>query len=259
MFLKIGIATVSVAVVFGAPSAILFAILAIPAVRLLGGLFRGRTASALLLGGPSTADHGDPVRPKLGAADKARFETYFNAMLRWTARADRLCDIPPGRRRASEASNVADVLQAACDRLLQMNIRFDDVGDDIAIRKSIAWAQSAITILRRELPQERPGRRAMEGALDIAYVDETGTRTERYVEARGIESRDGLLYLWAWCETKQAVGKFRVDRIAALADGESGEVVEPNRITRWLLERASGSLVPTNLREARLGAGRRAA
>src|SRR5262245_12115262 len=120
MILKIGVATVFVAVVFGAPAAVLFVLLAIPAFRLLNGLFRRPRTSDLLLLGLSTADQAERARSKPGAADKARFETYFNAMLRWTARADRLCDIPPGRRRASEATNVADVLQAACDRLLQM-------------------------------------------------------------------------------------------------------------------------------------------
>ena len=242
MFWKLGVATVLVAIVFGGPSAVLFALIALAASRLLAGSFdRPRPFTTALLAPP--ADDGRSTPPRLGAADKALFDKHFDSLLRWSARADRLCSVTAGRRRTSEASRVADVLEAACERLLQMRIGFDDVGDGIAIRKSIAWAQSAVAILRRDLPQEHPGRRAMEGALDIAYVDETGARTERYLDARSIEARDGLLYLWAWCESKQAVGRFRVDRIAALADGETGEIVEPGKITRWLLERASGSLV----------------
>lgn len=246
MIWKLGVASVLVAIVFGSPAAVLFALTGLAALHLLGGWFdrpgfdrSGKSAPALL----APPDKGRTT-PMPGAADKALFDKHLDALLRWTARADRLCSIAPGRRRTSEASRVADVLDAACDRLLQMRISFDDVGDGIAIRKSIAWAQSAVTILRRDLPEEHPGRRAMEGALDIAYVDDAGRRTERFLEARSIEAKDGRLYLWAWCEKKQGVGKFRVDRIAALADGETGEIVEPHLITRWLLERASGSLVP---------------
>jgi hypothetical protein len=247
MIWKLVVATVLVAMVFGGPAAVLFALAGFAALRLLGvpfdrpGKFERPGKSATILLAPPDRGRGAPMP---GAADKALFDKHFDSLLRWTARADRLCNIAAGRRRTSEASRVADVLQAACDRLLQMRISFDDVGDGIAIRKSIAWAQSAVTILRRDLPEEHPGRRAMEGALDIAYVDDTGRRTERYLEARSIEAKDGQLYLWAWCEKKQAVGKFRVDRIAALADGETGEIVAPHLITRWLLERASGSLVP---------------
>lgn len=86
--------------------------------------------------------------------------------------------------------------------------------------------------------EENTERFPLRGVLDIEYVDSKGQRTERYVEAKSLEARGGKLYLWAWCEIRQAVRNFRVDRIAALSNGETGEVVEPADIPVWLRERA---------------------
>lgn len=87
------------------------------------------------------------------------------------------------------------------------------------------------------------GRCNLQGALDIEYVDATGTRTERYIEAISLEVKDDKLYLWGWCESRQAIRKFLVHRVAALSDGETGEVIAPEHIANWLRERAQARTV----------------
>lgn len=77
------------------------------------------------------------------------------------------------------------------------------------------------------------------GALDIEYTDAEGDVSERYLEARSVEVRKGLVYLWAYCEQRQAIRCFRADRISALTDGETGEVADPANIAGWLLEQAT--------------------
>ena len=83
---------------------------------------------------------------------------------------------------------------------------------------------------------EKTGRR-LTGAFDIEYRDGDGDLTERYIEASSLVDRGGKLYLYGWCEMRQAMRSFRVDRIEALTDGETGEIVEPAEISRWLMAR----------------------
>ncbi|MDY6960272.1 MAG: WYL domain-containing protein [Pseudomonadota bacterium] len=91
---------------------------------------------------------------------------------------------------------------------------------------------------RGSVPLLPDGKLAISGAMDIGYIDSKGDKTERYIEAKSLEVREGRLYLWGWCEIRQGVRKFRVDRITALTDGETGEDVEPEQIVSWLRERA---------------------
>ena len=81
-------------------------------------------------------------------------------------------------------------------------------------------------------------RASFSGALDIEYVDAKGNRTERYLEAQCLVQRNGKLYLWGYCEMRMAMRGFLVNRIAALNDGETGEVVEHVEISAWLRERS---------------------
>ncbi len=89
---------------------------------------------------------------------------------------------------------------------------------------------------RRSESCEFKGKHALRGALDITYIDAKGDRTDRYIEAVSLEGRGGKLYLGGWCEMRNAFRSFRVDRIATLADGETGEIVDD--IASWLIDRA---------------------
>jgi hypothetical protein len=82
------------------------------------------------------------------------------------------------------------------------------------------------------------GKRPIAGAIDLEYVDENGGETERYIEARSLEMKSGRLYLWGYCEQRHGMRSFRVDRIAALRDGENGEIVPRDQIAAWLMRRS---------------------
>lgn len=84
----------------------------------------------------------------------------------------------------------------------------------------------------------REGKYPMSGAVDIAYTDVKGQCSERYIEAKSLEARAGHLYLWGWCEQRQAMRSFRVDRIREMNDGETGEIIAAADISGWLTKRA---------------------
>lgn len=106
--------------------------------------------------------------------------------------------------------------------------------DDLGVLPPVRYTR----VDEEVLDDERKGHFGLRGALDIEYVDANGERTDRYVEATSIEAKGGKLYLWGWCEKRQARRQFRVDRIVALNDGQTGEVIDPEKITAWLRERA---------------------
>lgn len=92
---------------------------------------------------------------------------------------------------------------------------------------------------RRDVdPQALSAKQTLAGALDIEYRDAFGRKTERYIEAKSLIRKGDRLYLWGWCELRQQMRSFRVDRIQALADGETGEVVDRERVASWLKRRA---------------------
>jgi hypothetical protein len=78
------------------------------------------------------------------------------------------------------------------------------------------------------------------GALDIEYVSAIGVRSEGYIEAKYLMERKGKLILFGWYEQRQALRSFRVDRIAALTYGETGEIASSEDIRGCLIERALG-------------------
>ena len=68
-----------------------------------------------------------------------------------------------------------------------------------------------------------------ETAIDIAYTDEHGRRTERRVLPLSIVFMDQVLVLLAWCQLRQDYRAFRVDRIRSLRFSE--ESFRPQRVT----------------------------
>ena len=103
---------------------------------------------------------------------------------------------------------------------------------------AMVWSLMAVEApVRRGRPMP-PAKAALHGALDIEYRDAEGDRTERYIEAISLRASNGQLYLYGWCEMRQALRTFRVDRIRALTDGETGEIIPRAEIAGWLRERA---------------------
>lgn len=59
--------------------------------------------------------------------------------------------------------------------------------------------------------------------LVIFYLDARGARSERQVRCRHLADNKGVLHLAAWCELRNQVRSFRVDRITEVFDALSGE------------------------------------
>ena len=79
-----------------------------------------------------------------------------------------------------------------------------------------------------------------EVAVDLAYVDEAGRRTDRRVLPLVVEYLDRVLVLLAWCQLRADFRQFRLDRIeAATATQES---FRPRRVAmiRDYVERLGG-------------------
>lgn len=95
----------------------------------------------------------------------------------------------------------------------------------------------------RELHDISAVRRACweERAIDIAYSDAEGTRTERRIYPLSIVYLDWGVELLAWCCLRQDFRKFRVSRIEALT--ATDESFRPNRarLLREYIARMSGA------------------
>lgn len=101
-----------------------------------------------------------------------------------------------------------------------------------------------------EAEQAKGGRRMpCRVAVDITYKGENGEKTERYVEGYTLVEKpapinirrihgEGVkrLYLQGFCNLKQGMRTFRVDRIKQLVDAETGEVADDP--AAWLRARA---------------------
>ena len=67
-----------------------------------------------------------------------------------------------------------------------------------------------------------------ERALDIAYTDEAGRRTERRIWPLVIAYLDETLMVLGWCRLRQDFRKFRIDRIEAVTPAD--ESFRPRRV-----------------------------
>jgi hypothetical protein len=77
----------------------------------------------------------------------------------------------------------------------------------------------------------------LEGAYELSYCDEAGHPSQRRVMARELKIGPGKTLLGGIDMATDRYRGFRADRIASLADGETGEIVSRN-ILDWLLKRA---------------------
>lgn len=57
----------------------------------------------------------------------------------------------------------------------------------------------------------------------LIYVDSRGSRSERHVRCRKLAQSAEAMHLSAWCELRQQLRSFRVDRIVEVFDAVSGE------------------------------------
>lgn len=77
----------------------------------------------------------------------------------------------------------------------------------------------------------------LEGAFELAYRDEAGRPSTRYVLARDLKLGPGKTLLGAVDMADDGYRGFRADRIGRIVDAESGETIERN-ILDWLVKRA---------------------
>lgn len=63
-------------------------------------------------------------------------------------------------------------------------------------------------------------------AFGIVYVDASGERSERRITCHGIETKNGLVYINAYCHERRAPRQFRVDRLISATDWRTGEIFE---------------------------------
>lgn len=61
----------------------------------------------------------------------------------------------------------------------------------------------------------------------ITYQASKGEQTQRLITCQRIDRNADILYLWAFCHHRQAVRQFRLDRIIEIADGTTGELLDP--------------------------------
>ncbi len=80
---------------------------------------------------------------------------------------------------------------------------------------TIAWAE---TSLRQELPLPPALDEALRSRrkLFLCYVDEWGTRTERWVSPVNVTLRNEYIYLRAYCHLRDAERSFRLDRVVEM-------------------------------------------
>jgi len=83
--------------------------------------------------------------------------------------------------------------------------------------------------------------RVEQARVFIQYRDEIGTASERVIDIIGFVPNDEATYrpiqrIAAWCELRRAYRTFRVDRIGAAADPDTGEVIED--VDDWIRQRA---------------------
>jgi WYL domain len=86
----------------------------------------------------------------------------------------------------------------------------------------------------------------------IAYSDNSGARSERWVKIARVETRDDADYLYGHCELRNAKRSFRIDRILELADNY-GELQDPKEFFEPFISAPVGR-APGTARSA--GAGR---
>lgn len=168
---------------------------------------------------------------------KNRFTSLHDNLQTLSTMADGLCQTQPSLRSHKRAALLADRLEDACNNLVHSGIDFDEVGDGEVIRQAIAWARTSVDILRRDQPDHE--RKAIGGTYDVEYVDRRGARTERRIQLRTIELTAGQIYLWAWCELRDDIRKFRAEGFEAMINAESGEIIDIADIPRWLDGRLS--------------------
>jgi predicted DNA-binding transcriptional regulator YafY len=77
----------------------------------------------------------------------------------------------------------------------------------------------------------------LEGAFELSYCDEAGNPTLRRVIARELKIGPGKTILGAIDMAHDGYRGFRADRIARVADAETGETIERN-VLDWLTGRA---------------------
>ena len=77
----------------------------------------------------------------------------------------------------------------------------------------------------------------LDGRYEFSYLDAFGNPSRRQVSAAELKVGPGKLLLGGMDRTTEDYRGFRVDRIRALRDVESGELVERN-IVDWLLDQA---------------------
>lgn len=75
--------------------------------------------------------------------------------------------------------------------------------------------------------------------LWIAYVDEAGNRSKRWIRVKRIENRQFSDYVFAFCELRKAERSFRIDRIVEMADSY-GEIHEPKDFFTAFIEAPAG-------------------
>lgn len=75
----------------------------------------------------------------------------------------------------------------------------------------------------------------------IAYTDAHGEPSERVITFRGLEQQDDrVVSILSWCHERQAIRRFRIDRIGEMICPESGEVLDP--IEHCLALKRNGAL-----------------
>lgn len=78
----------------------------------------------------------------------------------------------------------------------------------------------------------------MEGAFELAYHDEAGNPSTRYVIVRELKVGPGKTLLGGIDMSDEGYRGFRADRIQRMVDAETGQTVDRN-ILDWLIKRAS--------------------
>ena len=111
---------------------------------------------------------------------------------------------------------------------LRSNIR--SVFGDRTVRNPPGFAAGGATIDSHEMetmPANTSEPDSLVGVrLALIYKDSSGAHTRRVVQVKTVTFRDDVHYLFGWCELRNAMRSFRIDRIVEIVDMRTGEVAD---------------------------------
>ena len=87
---------------------------------------------------------------------------------------------------------------------------------------TVAWADTSV---REDLPLPPALEEALRSQrkLFMRYVDEFGSKTERWVSVMDVRAQKEYIYVRAFCHLREAERSFRLDRVVEMRVEDSGQ------------------------------------